>query len=150
MPRKTPEGVAAIISAFVTELTAAIESELSARVQRVVVAALGGSARRGPGRPRKDDFLVSRAAAVAGTRVRPQPLCPVPGCRNVAAPVFGMVCRDHKDVPKSMIKTYREARKLKTGVNLGVLKAAAVRRPRSAARTQKAAPAAAEKAAGTA
>jgi len=28
-------------------------------------------------------------------------LCPVPGCKNKAAPVFGMVCRDHKDLPKA-------------------------------------------------
>jgi hypothetical protein len=28
-------------------------------------------------------------------------LCPVPGCQNVAAPVFGMMCKEHKDVPKA-------------------------------------------------
>jgi hypothetical protein len=28
-------------------------------------------------------------------------LCPVPGCTNKAAPIFGMVCKDHKDLPKA-------------------------------------------------
>jgi hypothetical protein len=37
----------------------------------------------------------------------------VPYCRNAAAPVFGMVCAKHKDVPKATIKKYREARKAK-------------------------------------
>jgi hypothetical protein len=43
----------------------------------------------------------------------PRQLCPVPGCTNPAAPVFGMVCAKHKDVAKSKIKKYREARKAK-------------------------------------
>jgi hypothetical protein len=37
----------------------------------------------------------------------------VPYCRNAAAPIFGMVCAKHKDVPKAKIKKYREARKAK-------------------------------------
>ena len=40
-------------------------------------------------------------------------LCPVPGCSNRAAPVFGMVCAKHKDLPKAAIKKYREARRAK-------------------------------------
>jgi hypothetical protein len=41
----------------------------------------------------------------------PKQLCPVPGCKNVAAPIFGMVCKDHKKVAKSKIKKYREERR---------------------------------------
>jgi hypothetical protein len=41
----------------------------------------------------------------------PKQLCPVPGCKNPAAPVFGMVCADHKGVPKTKIKKYRLARR---------------------------------------
>jgi len=41
----------------------------------------------------------------------PRQLCPVPGCKNVAAPIFGMVCKDHKNVAKSKIKKYREQRR---------------------------------------
>jgi hypothetical protein len=43
----------------------------------------------------------------------PKQFCPVPGCKNPAAPVFGMVCAKHKDVAKAKIKKYREARKAK-------------------------------------
>ncbi len=28
-------------------------------------------------------------------------LCPVAGCQNRGAPVFGMLCKDHKDIPKA-------------------------------------------------
>ena len=44
-------------------------------------------------------------------RRRAKQLCPVPGCTNPAAPVFGMVCAKHKDVPKAQIKKYRETRR---------------------------------------
>jgi hypothetical protein len=37
----------------------------------------------------------------------------VPGCKNRAAPIFGMVCSKHKDVSKAKIKEYREARRAK-------------------------------------
>jgi hypothetical protein len=35
----------------------------------------------------------------------------VPGCTSPAAPVFGMVCKQHKNVAKAKIKKYREARR---------------------------------------
>ena len=41
----------------------------------------------------------------------PALFCPDPGCKNKAAPIFGMVCSEHKGVKKSLIKKYREARK---------------------------------------
>src|SRR5262249_10183547 len=41
----------------------------------------------------------------------PIQLCPVPGCTERAAPIFGMVCAKHKDLPKAKIKKYREARR---------------------------------------
>lgn len=44
-------------------------------------------------------------------RKSPVQLCPVPRCRNAAAPVYSMVCGAHKDVPKAKIKQYREARR---------------------------------------
>jgi hypothetical protein len=46
-------------------------------------------------------------------RKRSKQLCPVPGCKGVAAPIFGMVCSKHKDVPRAKIKKYREARRAK-------------------------------------
>lgn len=41
----------------------------------------------------------------------PKQFCPVPNCKGVAAPIFGMVCGEHKDVAKSKIAKYRKARK---------------------------------------
>jgi hypothetical protein len=49
----------------------------------------------------------------------------VPGCKNTAAPVFGMVCGKHKDMPKAKIKKYREARKAQ---KLGTKSAKATKR----------------------
>lgn len=48
---------------------------------------------------------------VAARRKGPIQLCPVPSCMLRAAPVFGMVCSGHKDVPKAKIRAYREARR---------------------------------------
>lgn len=51
------------------------------------------------------------AAAKPPRRKGPIQLCPFPRCKNRAAPVYGMVCGDHKDVPKAKIAKYREARR---------------------------------------
>jgi hypothetical protein len=51
--------------------------------------------------------------SVKNRKKPPRQLCPVPGCKNTAAPVYGMVCAEHKDVPKAKIKKYREARRAK-------------------------------------
>lgn len=47
------------------------------------------------------------------TRVdgRPAQMCPVPKCRNRAAPVFGMLCTQHKNTSKKLVAKYREARR---------------------------------------
>lgn len=37
--------------------------------------------------------------------------CPVPHCKGKAAPVFGMVCANHKDLPKGVIRKFRETRR---------------------------------------
>jgi hypothetical protein len=110
MPRRS--AIQDVIEQFVERLTAVIEAEAVSRARDVVLQAFGGRAPaglklRGPGRP-------PGGAVVLGIRKRrkgPIQLCPVPGCGNRAAPVFGMVCSKHKDLPKSEIKKYREARK---------------------------------------
>lgn len=59
----------------------------------------------------------SVASAIVATqkprRKGPVQLCPVPNCKNRAAPVFGMVCAKHKDISKAVIKRYRAARAAK-------------------------------------
>jgi transposase len=43
----------------------------------------------------------------------PIQLCPAPGCKERAAPVFGMVCKKHKGAPKATVAKWREARRKK-------------------------------------
>jgi len=38
-------------------------------------------------------------------------LCPYPNCKNKAAPIFGMMCKQHKDVPKAERDKYFAARR---------------------------------------
>ena len=118
MPRQSSGSIAAIVSQFVEQLTSALESEALDRAREAVLSAVGGGARRGPGRP-----AGSRGPGRPPGRPRKKPpiqYCPVPGCKNRAAPVFGMVCSEHKNLPKSKIKKFRadrraEKAKAKTG-----------------------------------
>ncbi|MBN2575139.1 MAG: hypothetical protein JXP73_11310 [Deltaproteobacteria bacterium] len=100
--------IRAMVEEFVGRLVAAVEADSVRRVQEAFAATFGAGApnARAGGR-------ASRAAAAPASlaRRRPKQLCPVPGCAGVAAPVFGMVCAKHKDVPKAKIKEYRAARR---------------------------------------
>jgi hypothetical protein len=115
------QGLQGLIEQFVMQIVTTVESATAQRVQTAIVGALGnGSAvlPRRRGRPPKNPLF--SAALLAPPRSRPKQLCPVPGCTNPAAPVFGMVCAQHKDVPKTKVKHYRAARraaKLKTRKN---------------------------------
>ena len=100
-----------VIEEFASRLHKVIESHAMERARAVVLGAFGAAPKRGPGRPPKSAsaiMLIKKAR-----RKGPRQLCPVPGCKNPAAPVFGMVCAKHKDVKKSLIKRYREARRAK-------------------------------------
>jgi hypothetical protein len=96
-----------------SELVAAIQAETMAAIARGLMDIGSEPATRGPGRPPKALAAVpSAASAVKKFRAPRAPqLCPVPGCKNVAAPAFGMVCSKHKDLPKLKIRKYREARR---------------------------------------
>jgi len=112
MPQKRSGEVHSIVQNFVARLSSLIEEDAVARARTAVLAAFGGDVpRRGPGRP-PGSGVVS-AAVRRQRRKGPIQLCPVPGCTNRAAPVFGMVCAKHKDLPKATIKKYREQRKAK-------------------------------------
>jgi hypothetical protein len=97
--------VQTLVDEFTSRLGALLESQALERARLAVESALGGF--RG-GHPPK------LAAVILGGKPRkkaPKQLCPVPGCKNLAAPVFGMVCAEHKNVAKAKIKKYREARR---------------------------------------
>jgi hypothetical protein len=126
--------VRSLIEDFANQLSALVESQALAQARAVVERALGV---RRPGRPPKAAPLAltaeSRTKPEKKARKKPpKQFCPVPGCKNVAAPVFGMVCAEHKNVAKAKIKQYRAARKAK---KLGIKPPkAAKRRARNAAK----------------
>lgn len=111
--------IRSIVDDFAKQLNALIETQVVTRARDAVAAALGGATgKRGPGRPPKLVSLALASAPLANaTKKRrkkaPPQLCPVPGCKNRAAPIFGMVCSDHKGISKTKIKQYREARRSK-------------------------------------
>jgi len=111
MPNTNPT-ITAEIETFTQQLVATVEAAIVQRIQAALAGALGVPQKRGPGRPPKHALpQVAPMAASAERRKPPKQLCPVPGCTNAAAPIFGMVCKEHKNVAKSKIKKYREARK---------------------------------------
>jgi hypothetical protein len=119
--------VRSLIEDFADQLTALVESQALGQARAAVESALGV---RRPGRPMK------AAPLVIGKKTRKKPptqFCPVPGCKNPAAPVFGMVCAKHKDVAKTKIKKYREARKAK---KLGIKPLKSAKRAKAAMATK--------------
>ena len=110
MPRQSSSSIAAIVSQFVDQLSGALEEEALNRAREAVLSAVGGGTRRGPGRPAGPQRGPGRPPG----RPRKKPpiqYCPVPGCTNRAAPVFGMLCSEHKGLPKAKVKKYRADRR---------------------------------------
>ena len=103
----TEKNITAIVENFTSQITAAVEASVVDRIQATLAGAFGAPQKRGPGRP--PTRTVASAPAPSGKK--PKQLCPVPGCKNVAAPIFGMVCKDHKNVAKSKIAKYRKERR---------------------------------------
>jgi hypothetical protein len=103
-----------LIEQFVKQVIVTVEGATTHRVRTAIASALGNGSGsifpRRRGRPPKNP-LFSSALLAPVRRARPRQLCPVPGCTNAAAPVFGMVCAQHKDVAKAKIKQYRAARR---------------------------------------
>jgi hypothetical protein len=97
------------VTNFTNQLVSLMEQTMAVRVQVAVNGALGAP-KRGPGRPPKNGFSLAAFTAAPKAK-RPKQLCPVPGCKNPAAPVFGMVCAEHRSVPKAKIKEYRAKRR---------------------------------------
>lgn len=102
-----------LVADFAARLHGVIEAHAMTRARDAVLRALGVGGTRKAGRPPKTAVMV--ASLVRTPRKKPpRQLCPVPGCKNTAAPVFGMVCADHKNVSKTKLKKYREDRRART------------------------------------
>jgi hypothetical protein len=112
MPSRSSD-IRDIVEQFVTRLSSLIEADAVSRAREAVLSAFGGHAPAGVSFRSGSNGLVARAVGRPGRKRRKGPiqLCPVPGCTNRAAPVFGMVCAKHKDLPKAKIKKYREQRR---------------------------------------
>jgi hypothetical protein len=109
-PYYRPMSIKALIEEFTGRLHALLHADATERARAAVMDAFGATPKR-RGRPPK---AATTVALVAKKRKKsPRQLCPVPGCKNPAAPIFGMVCAKHKDVAKSKIRKYRKARKAK-------------------------------------
>jgi hypothetical protein len=101
MPRRSD--LQEVVQQFVDKLSSMIEQEVVARAREAALNAFDG----------RGSIVVRGGGIIRKRRKGPIQLCPVPGCANRAAPVFGMVCAKHKDLPKATIKKYREARRAK-------------------------------------
>src|ERR1022692_4961865 len=109
MPGQMDTQIRTLVANFTEQLARLVEGQALDRARAAVEGALGGD-RRGPGRQAQDLTLTPSGRP---RKKAPRQLCPVPGCKHPAAPVFGMVCAKHKDVPKAKIKAFREARRAK-------------------------------------
>jgi hypothetical protein len=105
------------IDTFTARLAALIEERAMSQARSAVLAAFGTDTAlpKRRGRPPKalEAAAPANQARVKARKKAPRQLCPVPGCKNTAAPIFGMVCAKHKDLPKAKIKAFRDARKAK-------------------------------------
>jgi hypothetical protein len=106
MPKKRSGDIHAIVQNFVARLSSLIEEDAVTRARAAVLSAFGAGGSAG-----RKGAIADSAALRRQRRKGPIQLCPVPGCKNRAAPVFGMVCSQHKDLPKATIKKYREQRR---------------------------------------
>jgi hypothetical protein len=103
--------IRALVEGFVRQIVEAIEDDNIRRVQDAVSVAIAGEVGAArSGRPARASVSAASVAATPGRR-RPKQFCPVPGCTGVAAPVYGMVCAEHKGLPKAKIKQYRDERR---------------------------------------
>jgi hypothetical protein len=110
MPKRSD--IQEVVQRFVDSLSSLIEQDAASRARQAVLNAFGGRS-PSPLRGARSSQATAGAIVRSGRKRRKGPiqLCPVPGCSNRAAPVFGMVCSKHKDLPKAEIKKYREQRR---------------------------------------
>ena len=105
MPRPRPRSLQThlhpLVSQFATKVADFIELHSMTRAKHAVLAALGDARWPAAAEQRK----VPRGPKGVKLKQRkklPLQLCPVLGCKNAAAPVYGMVCADHRVLAASV------------------------------------------------
>jgi hypothetical protein len=94
-PRKSDAVISSIVEQFAKQLASALGSFIGSR-----------AAARGPGAGAGQSKSGRRAGRRGARRARV--LCYFPGCRNLAAPRFGMFCAsEHKNLSKADKDKYR-------------------------------------------
>jgi hypothetical protein len=113
--RSQSHTLASLIDGFAASLSSLLEKTSMERARDAVLTAFGGKvpATLAKRRGRPPASAVDIAAPRKRRRKAPIQMCPVPGCKNRAAPIFGMVCAKHKGIAKAQIRKYREARRQK-------------------------------------
>lgn len=103
--------VTKLIEKFASDLTRTIAAREEQALAAVRAGIMTGLAVGGANvSPRAVADSIAKATSKPRRKTPPQ-LCPVPHCKHRAAPIFGMVCGDHRKVPKAQIKKFREARR---------------------------------------
>lgn len=112
-----------IVSTFVANLVARVEEDVLRRTLEAVTGVFAKPPRDSTTAPRsvrapraerpvlKAKFQNGAWVAVKVRKPRAKLLCPVPGCEGLAAPIFGMVCGEHRDVARRKIERYRDERR---------------------------------------
>lgn len=98
-----------LLEEYTKKISDLIEQRTASRLQDLAQSITGLTPRLTAPHP-AIQAVAAGTARKSTRRITPRE-CPVPGCKNPPAPFYGMVCREHKDVPKGEIKRYREARK---------------------------------------
>lgn len=102
-----------LIAKFASDLTRAIEDREKHALAAVRAGIMTGLA---VGGANVSPTAVAHSIAKAAGRSRrkgPLQLCPIPGCKSPAAPVFSMLCGKHRNTPKRLVAKYRAARRAK-------------------------------------
>jgi hypothetical protein len=104
-PRKHDSGalITSIVDQFAERVGIVLERFITGRIEKELKKDKARSGRGGRGRGGR-----------GGRRKRARVTCYYPGCKNIAAPRFGMFCAaEHKGLPKAEKEKYR-AQHLKT------------------------------------
>jgi hypothetical protein len=96
-PTTLQSTISPVIEEFARQLSVAVERFTTDRI---------GAEVKGARRPVKPGLVARRNGRGASRRARI--LCYFPGCKNIAAPRFGMFCAaEHKKLPKAEKEKYR-------------------------------------------